>query len=190
MLASSTNIDRIVSFYKARENKKVVFDTFTAAVTKAIDFTITENTKDIYRWNPIKYNVTKTEEFKRHYMSNKRDYGFLPNYIMFIKPSMLLDIRKIKKENMITKACLVYSMWNGYIDKDAKLQKLIKELSKMNIDFHELHTSGHADVVTMKKMNEILKPKKTLIIHTENPDDGNKVFSNVESIKDGEVIII
>ncbi len=187
VLASSTNLDRIVSFYKAKGDKSIVFDTFTSAVTEAVDFKITGKTSGVYRWNPIRYRNSKSEEFKKKYMDNSFDYGFLPKYIMFLKPSMLLDVRKLKKEGLITKACLVYSMWNGYLEKDKKLQELVSEIEKMGIDFHELHTSGHADAQTMKKMNEVLRPDHTIIIHTEDGSKGVAVFDNTVALEDGKI---
>lgn len=190
VLASSTNLDRIVTFYKARGDKMVVFDTFTNAITRSINFNITSDSQGIYRWNPIKYKKTKSKEFQRKYMDNTPDYGFLPNYIMFIKQSMLIDLRKLKKENMITNACLVYSMWNGYIEKEEKLMHMIEEVKKMGIDFVELHTSGHADDETMKLLSSVLKPQKTIIIHTENEKMDDLPFPNVENVKDGEIIVV
>lgn len=190
VLASSTNLDRIVTFYKARGDKMVVFDTFTNAITRSINFNITSDSQGIYRWNPIKYKKTKSKEFQRKYMDNTPDYGFLPNYIMFIKQSMLIDLRKLKKENMITNACLVYSMWNGYIEKEEKIMHMIKEVKKMGIDFVELHTSGHADDETMKLLSSVLKPQKTIIIHTENEKMDDLPFPNVENVKDGEIIVV
>lgn len=190
VLSSSTNLDRITTFYKARGDKKIVFDTFTSAITKAVNFKIDETSKDVYRWNPIKYKKSKSKEFITKHMSNAPDYGFLPNYIMFIKQSMLIDLRKLKKENMITNACLVYSMWNGYIEKEEKLAHMIEEVKKMGIDFVELHTSGHADDETMKLLSSVLKPQKTIIIHTENEKMDDLPFPNVENVKDGEIIVV
>lgn len=190
VLSSSTNLDRIVTFYKARGDKKVVFDTFTQAVTTAVNFKITSKSPDVFVWHPIAYRKNKTREFQETYMNNTYDYKFLPNYIMFIKQSMLPDLYKLKKENMMKKACLVYSMWNGYIEKEPKLASMIEKAKKMGLDFYELHTSGHADTKAMKQMDEYLKPDKTIIIHTENEDYTNLPFSNVYPIEDGETLEI
>ncbi len=190
VLSSSTNLDRLVTFYKARGNKKVVIDTFTSAITKAIDFPVSTKNRDVFQWNPSKYNKIKDKAFKEKYMSNNLDYGFLPNYVMFIKQSMLPDLKKLKKEGMITNACLIYSMWKGYIDKEEKLSKMLDEVHKLGIDLYELHTSGHADSDAMKVMNTKLRPQKTIIIHTESNQKTVSVFDNVQNIVDGEIIYI
>lgn len=109
---------------------------------------------------------------------------------MNVKVSMLDDIRKLKEKELITNACLIYSMWSGYIEKDEKLKKFIERIGDMGIDFKELHTSGHADVTSMKRLNEIVNPDKTIIIHTENRKNGVDVFNNIIDLDDNQIFKI
>ncbi len=190
VLASSTNIDRIVTFYKARGDKSFVMDTFTSAITRAIDFAVTTSNPDVYQWNPAKYVARKSEEFKAKYMTGKYDYGFLPNYVMFVKQSMMPDIRKLVKLGLATNACLVYSMWNGYLDESESLRRMVDELSSMGISMYELHTSGHADVETMRLLYDISRPEKVVVIHTDGGEKGRDVFPCEVALEDGEELII
>lgn len=187
VLSSSTNLDRIVTFYKARGHKKFVLDTFTAALTDCLDFPVSTKMSSVYRWNPIAYS-NKSPEFKERFMSSSLDYGFLPNYVMFIKQSMLRDLRKLKNENLITNACIIYSMWPGYIEKEERLKTIIEAVKTIGIDFYELHTSGHADEQTMKLIDEIVTPKHTIIIHTEDRDKTKTPFRNVVDLEDGDCL--
>lgn len=110
----------------------------------------------------------------------------MPHYVMEVKESMLDDIKNLYNKGMIKKSCFIYSMWDGYIKKEEKLKKFINELKKMNIEYKELHTSGHASIKAMKKLNEIVNHNATIIIHTENNKEGINIFNNVVNIKDNE----
>ena len=98
------------------------------------------------------------------------------------------DIKKLKEKGLITNACSIYSMWSGYIEKEEKLKKFIDEIKNMNIDFKELHTSGHADINSMIKLNEIVNPDKTIIIHTENREKGKNIFNDIVDLNDNEFL--
>ena len=100
---------------------------------------------------------------------------------------MLEHIKKLKEKGLITNACLIYSMWYGYIEKEDKLKNFIDEIKNMGIEFKELHTSGHADINSMKKLNEKVKPDKTIIIHTENREKGKNIFNDIVDLNDNQV---
>lgn len=186
IIQSSTNIDRTVSFLKAslKSNKKVVLDLFSYYLNKSINFNIKVDYKNVYVWKPYKYKY-KPDWFKDKYLNIETSTHILPNFTMEVKESMLPDIKILYKKGIIKNACFIYSMWDGYIKKCEKLQKFIEELKGMNIDFIELHTSGHADINAMKKLNKALNPNKTIIIHTEDASKGKDIFNNVEILTDG-----
>ena len=79
-------------------------------------------------------------------------------------------------------------MWDGYIEKESKLNDFINELRSMKIDIIFLHTSGHADKKAFLKLNKIVNPNKTIIIHTEDSKKGYGIFNNVLDINDCEYI--
>lgn len=142
--------------------------------------------KNIFVWVPCKY-LSKNKSFKDKYMNFETSSSFGKKYVMEIKVSMLDDIVKLYKKGLITNACLIYSMWDGYIEKEEKLKEFIKECEKMNIKIINVHTSGHADISSMKKMNEIVNPNNTIIIHTENRRKGENIFRNVIDLDDNQV---
>ena len=57
----------------------------------------------------------------------------------------------------------------------------------MNIKTVNVHTSGHVDIFSMKKLNEIVNPNNTIIIHTENRIRGENIFNNVVDLDDNQV---
>lgn len=185
IMQSSTNIDRLVSFIKAGllTNHKVVLDLFTRYVSEAAKLPIIVDNKNIFTWIPRKYKY-KTESFKEAYMNIETSSKFFPNYVMFVKESMLNDIKLLKEKGSLKNACLIYSMWNGYIEKSESLRNFLDECSNMGIKTLNIHTSGHADKTAMKRVNRICNPDKTIIIHTEDKSNGIDIFNNVIDIKD------
>ena len=76
-------------------------------------------------------------------------------------------------------------MWAGY-QEDAKTKKFLEDIKKYDIkDIIYLHTSGHADYKTLKKLNE-LKAKKVIPIHTIDGDKLKEILNNVYIVNDNE----
>lgn len=191
IMHSSANIDRTISFIKAalKTGKNYILDLFTYSLNKVINLNIKVDYKRIFVWIPLRYSF-KDEDFKNKYMNFDNSSCFGKRYAMNVKSSMLDDIKKLKEKGLITNACLIYSMWPGYIEKEEKLRNFISEIKAMGIEFKMLHTSGHADINSMKKINEITKPDKTIIIHTENREKGKDIFNNVVDISDNQILKI
>jgi ribonuclease J len=103
---------------------------------------------------------------------------------MMVRPSMLKDLKSIKN---IEGATFIYSLWEGYLQDDA-LQKMMRFIKKKNMKFYQVHTSGHAEINTLRKVVKKLKPRKIVPIHTFYPDKYSDLFSQkIEQVSDGEV---
>ena len=191
IMQSSTNVDRIASFMRAtiKTDKKFILDLFSyylqTVITKRF---INVDNISVYLWKPYKYKF-KPEWFKEKYMDIDNNLlGAFPYFTMEIKESMLVDIKMLYKKGLLKKSCLIYSMWDGYIEKEEKIYKFIQELKDMNIDIITLHTSGHADKEAFKKLNAITNPNQTIIIHTEDGSKGKELFNNVIDLNDNKYI--
>lgn len=189
ILQSSTNIDRTVSFIRAalKTNKKFVLDLFSYYLNKEIDFNVKVDNKKIFVRIPFIYKERKEQWFKDKYLNIETSSNHYPNFVMEVKESMLIDIKSIYKRGAFKNACIIYSMWDGYKKQNSKLKRFLSEIEKMNITLKELHTSGHADLETMKYLNETVNPDNTIIIHTENTKEGINIFNNVITLNDNEI---
>ena len=189
IMHSSTNIDRTISFIKSalKTGKNYILDLFTYSLNKVVNMNIKVDYKRIFVWIPLRYSY-KDETFKNKYMDFDNSSFFGKKYAMNVKVSMLDDIKKLKEKGLITNACLIYSMWSGYVEKEEKLRNFIDEIENMGIEFKELHTSGHADINSMIKLNEIVNPDKTIIIHTENREKGKNIFNDIVDLNDNEFL--
>lgn len=196
---SGQNIDRLTSIFKAckRTGKIFVVDVYVAKVLKELSkyagipypsddfenlkvmfpyFTSRRlknqgNEKVLYQFK--KYKITKEE------ISNQSD-----KIVMIVRPSMQKDLEKI---NGIEGGNLVYSMWEGYLQK-SNTKIFVDYLTKRKFTIHKIHTSGHADTKTLKKMVEVIKPKNIVPIHTFEGDKYKDIFNEpIVELKDGEI---
>jgi mRNA degradation ribonuclease J1/J2 len=59
-------------------------------------------------------------------------------------------------------------------------------LNHFNMNFHQLHASGHMNRMELVERINKVKSKKVFPIHTENPNLFAKTCSNVQKIKRGK----
>jgi ribonuclease J len=77
-------------------------------------------------------------------------------------------------------------MWEGYFQK-SNTKKFIDFLTERKFTIHKIHTSGHAETKTLKKMVEAIKPKNIVPIHTFEGDKYKNIFNEpIVELKDGE----
>ncbi|MBN1184310.1 MAG: MBL fold metallo-hydrolase [Bacteroidales bacterium] len=197
--ASGQNIDRIVSVYKAckRTGKIMVVDIYVATILKEIsEFGGTpypskafENIKVIFSYYTSKKLADQGNEkmlyrFKS-YKIKKEEISTQPDkYVMLIRPSMQKDIEHIKG---IYGGNFIYSMWEGYKFKPGT-KKFLEYFRSKGFSFYNIHTSGHADIETLKKMVKAVKPKYIVPIHTFSSGEYKNIFiGKVVELKDGEI---
>ncbi|MBQ8379733.1 MAG: MBL fold metallo-hydrolase [Clostridia bacterium] len=198
ILQSSTNIDRICGLYKAskRTGKKFIQDIFTSNIVNCLNNEKIPNPNffsDVYTWIPVKY-MRKNQEFKTKYIESFRKYSkqqaYRNNkYSLMVKTSMRKDIEKLYNKGHIDNACLIYSMWGGYKDKK-EMKEFLENIKKYGInDIIDLHTSGHADINTIRMLNK-LNAKKVIPIHTTSPEELKNILDNVYLAKINESVEI
>ena len=195
---SPQNIDRLVSFYKAslRTKRTFVIDVYAANILEAlkdlarlpypsIDY---KNIKVYFPYklcNRLKqYGHEKLFYKFKKYKITKEEISKQKNKIMMIvRSSMLIDMERI--ENM-KGATFIYSMWGGYL-KEESMKKMMNFIKTKKMKFHQIHTSGHASIETLKKVVEKLNPKTTIPIHTFHPDQYKILGDNIHQISDREI---
>jgi ribonuclease J len=199
VLVSSTNIDRIFALYHASKNAQRCFvcDSYQEGIMK----TVSQNHKQHTTFYKIDYDQkTKSEgrffglqqrgrlpfSFEGRLKSYLEDHGFC----MLIRSSKafkpLLDEYANSDETKV-----YYSMWDGYLDsKKAAFNESLYDFLKLYNPEHK-HTSGHADVETLKTVFETVNPKCGIIpVHTEAPENFQGLFreQTVLLLQDGEAL--
>jgi ribonuclease J len=102
--------------------------------------------------------------------------------VMLFRPSMRRDLEKAE---CLDGACLVYSLWDGYLSEE-KMKPFLDWLDDKGIPLHQIHTSGHASVKDLQRLREALGDSVVVPIHTQRPDLYEKTFGNVQMHGDGE----
>jgi ribonuclease J len=196
---SGQNIDRLVSIYRAciRTGKTLVVDVYVATLLKElsafakIPFPSKEFEKLKVAFTHYTSNALANKGKKeilyqfKDYKITKEEIGLQSGKtVMIVRPSMQKDLEHISG---IDGGNLIYSMWEGYLQKP-DTQKFLTYLDGRKFTTYHIHTSGHADTETLKKMVEALNPKHIVPIHTFNGSDYQRLFSvSVVEMNDGEV---
>lgn len=196
LFASSQNIDRLVSAYKAclRTDSIFIIDVYTAYILHKIkkeaghipqfnwnnirvkffkyhtDILAKSGNKDLlYLFNGRKIEMPEINSEKTKILMLQRDNS--------IFPSVLKHIRNVRG------ATIIYSMWEGYLTEEFR-----GFCAQEGIAIEQVHTSGHAVVRTLQKMAEKVHPDMIVPIHTEHADNYRKIFGdNVKRLSDKEI---
>ena len=199
IMMSAHNIDRIVSVYRAvlPLNRSFVVDVYTASVLSTLGDLgrIPDPLKGFEKlkvFYPLflskKLGTINKEEFLFRFKARKvtrQEIGQHPEkYIMLVRPTMLADLRRIEG---LDGATVVYSMWQGYLEEE-KMKRFVKFTEEKNMKMISIHTGGHADINTLKKVVDTVRPKRIIPIHTFKPDFYDNLFPNVRHVSDREKI--
>ncbi|MBI5375604.1 MAG: MBL fold metallo-hydrolase [Candidatus Schekmanbacteria bacterium] len=201
-ISTSQNIDRLVSFFKAalRTKRLFVIDVYTANVLSEIASPkIPHPSKEypnirVYFPHSICNRLEKSDrkdlmyKFTDFKITKEEISDNLGKVLMMIRMSMVSDLKRIKG---IEKSTVIYSMWDGYL-KEKSSKKFLEFVEEKEISFIKLHTSGHADIKTLQKVVNKIKPKMIIPIHTFSPEKYSEIFPgvNVFEASDGTGITI
>ena len=202
---SGQNIDRLTSIYKAckQTGKIFVVDVYVAKVLKELsklpDGKKLPRPSDTFKNIKVMFpyftsrkltnegNEKILYEFKKFKITKEEISNQSEKIVMIVRPSMQKDLEKISG---IEGGNLIYSMWEGYFKK-YNTKKFIDYLTNRKFTIHKVHTSGHADIPTLKKMVEAIKPKNIVPIHTFGGEKYKNIFSYpILELKDGEEVCI
>ena len=174
---SSTNIDRIAEIYEAANSNHRLFvcDEYQKLVLEYINFVAEkENLSNIYKFGK---NKVKT------YGNNLTQIMDKNGFVMIVRANKLF--KKIMN-NWKTDSTFIYSTWDGYLlEEYYELYKNIQDFVPKDSKLIYLHTSGHADRESIKKVINILKPETIIPIHGETPEMFEKI-----GLKNCKIVIL
>ena len=185
---SSTNIDRLFSFYHSTLKVGVPFiiDDYQKNIMDIVvnSDSIWEKSK-LYQYG--EYQPIVLKRYGGDYRVNDKFKEALGKrgYVLIARANKRFD--KLI-EQLIGEKFKYLSMWNGYLDKS---NPAYNEFLAKSIDdrYEYLHTSGHCDMKSLETLFNMLQPKGIIPIHTDSPDNFDSLFRdkwNVIRLHDGE----
>jgi ribonuclease J len=91
----------------------------------------------------------------------------------------------VERAECLDGACLVYSMWDGYL-ADEKTKLFLRWLKGRKIPMYKCHTSGHASVRSLQRLRTAFARTVVCPVHTIDPMAFPKLFENVRVLTDGK----
>lgn len=189
---AGTNIDRLVSFYKASHQNKKVFliDTYVAGITENLpNIPNVKTFKDVYCfWDfPLRLRRNDVKKYDIDWRLLRKCkkglgscevgdpknsvHGDLSNFTMLVRPSMLDYLKRVNKDkecrfnfSIFDDAVLIYSLWGGYKEKE-EVKTFLDEMQKLGVKIVDLHTSGHADKQTIDRLKSKVNPSVIEYVH-------------------------
>ncbi|MCT4589121.1 MAG: MBL fold metallo-hydrolase [Carboxylicivirga sp.] len=196
---SSQNIDRIVSLYRAclQSGKTFVIDVYTANVLdKLSQYAKLPSPLNSYKRLKVMFPYKLTSglfrrgmdelanKFSGHKITKEQISEKPSDYVVITRPSMKVDLEKTS----VAKGNLIYSMWHGY-KKQPSTKEFVNWLKAKNFSVIDIHTSGHADIETLKEYANAINPKSIIPIHTFNKQDYQSIFSQkILQLNDNQVL--
>lgn len=175
--SSSQNIDRIVTVYKAckQSGRTLVISGYTGHILMVLGNPHLPN----FTWPDVKKFAA--DNTAPHHVTKEMTKEDPDKYVIMLGGWIF---NSLKNSPLINEnASFIYSMWNGYKELYQERLNLMKE---KQVAMFDIHTSGHADIPTLKRFAEAFNPKKIVPIHTFFPERFKEMFFNAELHQDNE----
>lgn len=196
VMLSSQNLDRLVSLYKASRNagKTLVIDSYTAFVLDAMAKYggFPHPSRDYPGIKVFFARKITTKLFNLGYeqkLYEFRQFKITKDEISKEKDSIVMIVRPNMQEHFENMDCLegsslIWSMWEGYL-KEACSKNFLDFLRQKGMEeISIIHTSGHADLETLKRFAKAMNPKTIIPIHTMTPEKYTEIFPKVKMLED------
>ncbi len=178
VLQSASNLDRIVSFYRAAKRCGRIFyeDLYTALLASAAGGKIPRPDVfgDVFAFTPRPVRGKRKDMFFE--FAQKRGASQIAKgkpFVMLVRPSMLGYLKKLAEKTDLAGALLIYSMWSGYREHD-DVKNFLEEVRAMGLEEHTLHTSGHASISDIERLKACVEAEEYVTVHTNgSPDQGD-----------------
>ncbi len=210
MIGSGQHIDRLCVAFRACKRAKRIFviDIYTAYVLRLVSDRF-ENVPDFTdkHFRVLTKGKTASSHFSKVDANRALFRGFIPDIFamgtqigkeeildnpekFFLKVSNFSDLLDALGD---TRVSVIYSQWDGYknqVFNPGGFKKFVDLENNSNIDFHDVHTSGHAMIRDLQKLASAVDAKTLVPIHTEHAKEYRTHFANVQVMDDGEVFSV
>lgn len=169
VLQASTNIDRIVTMYRAAKRSGRVFleGLPMAAISASIGGSIPNPAfSDVFVYKTAYESYEELAKYENR--MGKARMEKTP-FVMCLRSSMLSYLKKLSETVSFAGGILVYSMWSGY-RQQPQMQAFLEGCEQLGLRLVTLHTFGHADPAAIEALIAHTNPVEILPVHTEAPE--------------------
>lgn len=183
IMMSAQNIGRLVTAQNIADQTGRVFlqDIYTAQIAKSCDV-LSDKARVFMTGGDKQYQ--KLQQFNTVKIG-KYEISKTP-FLMCIRQSMKNYLAKLNDLVSFEGGVLFYGMWKGYMEQP-EIKEFLDWMTSKGVKVHILHTSGHADSVTIEKIIEVTTPKIIIPVHTENEEWFDKYKETIRIIKNTKV---
>lgn len=170
VLQSATNIDRIVSVYRAAVRSNRLF------IMRLVQADICAELRNIPQPNGFKMCFSYSEfplsdeqhekyvvKYGKRFIGRER-IAKLNKYVLEITSKDLRYLQKIAENCNLQGAKLVYSTWSGYKERE-DMKAFLGGVKDLGIEIISLHASGHADNKTIEALRQWVNPDEFVQVH-------------------------
>ena len=161
VLASATDIERLASIKNAASKaRKTLYVCSKFLVSTMNLFTKFELglSKGLFGFSP------------RMLLPNNLNRVKNRGFVLIAGTSQRARVEEILKELPVEETLLIYSSWEGYytVPEQIAANPGYRKFRELFSNVVDIHTSGHADKETIKRVIDIVKPLDTIVIHKES----------------------
>jgi len=190
---SAQNIDRMVSIFRACKKSKrtTVIDLYTAEILAAtgnpnipcsdwdcVALCIPQRQRVQIRDNGL---IDTLKRHSRHRIYPRTISDNPGAYALIFRN---LWMRDLERADCLSGACLIHSMWSGYMKGDGFAEVDAWRIAH-GMPLHQVHTSGHASPSELKRIATALSPDVLVPIHSAMPDKYGEIYHHVVTQDDG-----
>lgn len=163
VLASATDIERLASIKEAAKKAHkpwYICSGYLNRTTRIFTRCEAEISKGLFEFHP---------QYVEGYGDKKIPTMKKRGFVLVAGVNNLDRAKEICEDIDLSEVLLIYSSWDGYYKNPEQVKqnpayKMFREAFPNVVD---IHTSGHADRKTIKKVIEIVNPKEVIVIHKE-----------------------
>ncbi|WP_428305442.1 MBL fold metallo-hydrolase [Lacipirellula sp.] len=193
---SPQHVDRLVGFIRAAKRTGRIFvpDLYAAFVLHLVGSQLAvpvpgrDNDLRVYFPNSMMESAERkgisqkfTDLFEKCRIEIDEIVSTPEKFLMVFRPSMFPDFTMGFPEN----SSCIFSSWEGYLERP-EWKSLIDPARKNPLHLIPLHTSGHILSQDIVRLVNAIAPQRLVPVHTFEPHEFQRQFSNVILPQDGE----
>lgn len=170
VLQSATNIDRIVSVYRAaiRSNRLFIMRLVQADICSELPNIPQPNGfKMCFTYSELPLSDERYKKYTEKYgkrLIGRERISQIDKYVSEITSNDLPYLRKLAASSDLRGAKLIYSTWSGYKQRE-DMKAFLDGVKSLGIEIVDLHASGHADNKTIEALRKRVNPDEFIQVH-------------------------